>query len=112
MEKETAPIFKTDCELAAKNRSNISLEKWHGSSSAENIPLETGKEKEWDQFEANKSMFDITLEFPEEEYTTRINRECDEYRKEEKKLEEIAEEIEKTRRRHGAAVSGDEEVFY
>ena len=56
-----------------------------------------GQQRQWDQFEANERLFGVTTDFKEEIYTTKLDKNSEEYRRREKEAARLAREIENVR---------------
>lgn len=53
-------------------------------------------QKPWDQFEANKQLFNVETDYDENIYTTTINRSRPDYHQRVARADQIAREIERT----------------
>lgn len=51
----------------------------------------------WDQFAANKQLFNVETSFDEEVYTTKLDRSGADFKERERKAQRIAEEISRVR---------------
>lgn len=98
---EASAGFKTDTDISAAQSGfkERSLEKWqpdasdNSSSNAAAFDFNiTGK---WDQFEVNEKLFGVKTDYKEELYTTKLDKNSEEYRKKEQEAERLAKEIEK-----------------
>ena len=48
---------------------------------------------QWDQFEANEKLFGVRAEFDEDQYTTKLDKNSEAYKRREKEAERKAREI-------------------
>jgi PAB1-binding protein PBP1 len=95
-----ASRFKTDTDIssgfAARERA---LQPWEAPAEGPNdstFGLESSKDGQWDQFEANEKLFGVTTQFDESHYTTQIDRSHPQYKEREARAERLAREIEGT----------------
>eukprot|EP00158_Paraphelidium_tribonemae_P003838 Partr_v1_DN26407_c0_g1_i6_m23641 putative Ataxin 2-like len=93
--------FQTDTAISghAGDVKERVLEKWTPDSDA--VALGDGLDggshpKGWDQFAANEKLFGIKTDFREEMYTTKLNKNSDEYKRREREAHKLAAEIEKS----------------
>ncbi len=58
----------------------------------------TQYDKNWDQFAVNEKLFGVKTDFNEDLYTTKLDKNSEEYKRREKEAARLAREIEKARR--------------
>lgn len=89
------------------------LEAWTPTSAdAEKDTLEGNTEaSDWDQFETNRRLFGVSSEFPEEQYTTRLNK-ANITKEQEEKAAKMAKEISKGSKKKKNVSETDEEARY
>ncbi|KAI9060667.1 hypothetical protein FKP32DRAFT_1605462 [Trametes sanguinea] len=106
-----ADSFKTDTDISrAQGRRERELQAWQpepeanasgapapGQTNARNTDEETfgpgASGGTWDQFAVNEKLFGITGSFPEELYTTKLDRNAPDFAEKERKAQQIANEI-------------------
>lgn len=96
--------FKTDSDISANKasapRRGENIEKWVpevGESTGlelEGLTLEDSKTDNWDQFQTNERKFGIKSEFDEHMYTTKINKDDPNYKKNLEIADALAKDIE------------------
>lgn len=87
----------TDAQISAKSRHRErELQRWDaGPDTAVDLSLEaSGSGDTWDQFAANERMYGVSSSYDEDIYTTSIDRNNPEYKRQAAKAERIAREIE------------------
>ncbi|KXS96840.1 hypothetical protein AC578_7387 [Pseudocercospora eumusae] len=94
----SAGSFMTDAQISARAYRERELQKWEpGPDTEVDLSLEasgTRGDTEWDQFAANERMYGVSSSYDEDIYTTSIDRNNPEYKRQAAKAERIAREIE------------------
>ncbi|KAI9184299.1 poly(A)-binding protein binding protein [Blastocladiella emersonii ATCC 22665] len=93
--------FQTDTAISgATNLKERTLERWVGDGDGaddgglELEALAAGRNTSWDQFRVNEAKFGLTTDYNDEFYTTKLDRNSDQYRAREREAARLAREIE------------------
>lgn len=100
------PAFRTDTDISARKGQGREreLQAWVSPNSGAGIELGSTTNDEdtfgpnassgnWDQFTANEQLFGVTVNFDEEAYTTKLDRNAPDFKERERKAQRIANEI-------------------
>ncbi len=90
--------FVTDTEISRRDFQERELVPWRPDQDVDdstNFELDSGhNERNWDQFKINEQKFGVRTTYDELLYTTRINKNAENYRELEERAAKIAREIE------------------